>query len=263
MAAPALAVNRVVVSETELPLPVDTIAEPGTWRAEGGELRAIDRSAAHYGEGQWVTMIVGCPFVSADDWRIVNIPGIGGLELAQFWGSQNLHMVLYDGDAGDRRELCHIDLSSTRGPAPESPRAGAPCAALAARATEEVEDAVVDRADATAEGAEAPPKGGPASLGSTTPPDASVNLGSTASPGLEDGSRSAAVVVAEDGSGSADGCPGGPEADLADVEEATDTLGCLHRLLTSRGTVKGQAGLWELTGCLPMRPSGCVIVGTS
>jgi len=153
IAVPLLAVDRVIFSRSPLALPTDTDEARGAWLMEDGKLVPVDRDTVSLEAGMCVTALMGTTFLDFDQWSLVGIPGVGSLDLVQFWRDQPMHVVIYDeGPApGDRRVLCDLELSSTveRAEAEEAPEETRADGGEARE--DEVMDTVVDLVDAVVE----------------------------------------------------------------------------------------------------------------
>ena len=91
----------------------------GCWkqvRGSGAETNFVEISKAeapldtkHYYSTLWATSRLDWSL-----WKAQGIPGIGSLDLEQFWGVQPAHILVYDlgGPKGQRRVFFHMKLAS-------------------------------------------------------------------------------------------------------------------------------------------------------
>lgn len=155
---PLLACDRVIVSDSPVQLPIDTDEDTGTWKHEEGKLVPMDRSAVRLEAGSYLTIMFATKFLDFEQWAVTNIPGVGNLNLTQFWGSQPLHVVAFDESAGRASKDTHVffemELASVIGKAVEP--AQSPVGPEADE--EDVKDTVMELVDPAAEEPEAAPE---------------------------------------------------------------------------------------------------------
>jgi len=119
ISVPALACDRVVMSEKHLTLPVDTPEDKGCWRDDGnGDLVPMDRAALKLDTQHYFTFIFSTSHLDWNEWAAVNVPGVGQLDLEQFWGKQGLYVTFCDdggSGANRRRSFAEMHISSRVG----------------------------------------------------------------------------------------------------------------------------------------------------
>mmetsp|Transcript_19650 Transcript_19650/g.45792 ORF Transcript_19650/g.45792 Transcript_19650/m.45792 type:complete len:945 (-) Transcript_19650:73-2907(-) len=97
LTVPLLSADRIIVSDSQLPLPVDTDDDRGTWQDMGGVRSSIDRaSLKQLRADRCYTFILATTHIDWNEWSLTNIPGVGSLDLKQFWGNQGLYINLFD-----------------------------------------------------------------------------------------------------------------------------------------------------------------------
>jgi len=123
ISVPALACDRIIVSGSELSLPVETPDSRGTWVVDGetdGSLQPLERSAVKVDTDHYYTFIFSTSHLDWNEWAAVNVPGVGKLDLEQFWGKQGVHVNICDdsGFPAKRRtkSFAELHISSKPGP---------------------------------------------------------------------------------------------------------------------------------------------------
>jgi hypothetical protein len=122
---PLFAVDRMIVSENPVELPVDTDSDKGTWRLQDGRLVPVDRATVSLQAGSCATFMMATSYLDFESWCVTNIPGVGNLDLTQFWGQQPLHAMVFDEEpsssgyasADSTRRFFDLELQSIVGEA--------------------------------------------------------------------------------------------------------------------------------------------------
>mmetsp|Transcript_50654 Transcript_50654/g.118335 ORF Transcript_50654/g.118335 Transcript_50654/m.118335 type:complete len:469 (+) Transcript_50654:45-1451(+) len=115
LTVPVLSADRVVISDVALPLPLDTDEDRGTWTDIGGIRSAMDRASLKtFGTDRYYTFILATTHIDWNEWCLTNIPGVGSLDLKQFWGNQGMYINLFDevGPQKSKRVLFELYLNS-------------------------------------------------------------------------------------------------------------------------------------------------------
>mmetsp|Transcript_20319 Transcript_20319/g.36936 ORF Transcript_20319/g.36936 Transcript_20319/m.36936 type:complete len:904 (-) Transcript_20319:33-2744(-) len=124
-AVPYLGADRVYVSDEPVPLPLKGDSRQGAWKQpQGGskcetEWPSVSKSDIPMNTKQYVTTLWATSRLDWSNWSAEGIPGLGSLDLEQFWGIQPAHILIYDqgGPGGRRRTFFHMKLSSFLGAA--------------------------------------------------------------------------------------------------------------------------------------------------
>lgn len=117
MTIPLLLVDRLMISEAPLSLPVRTPDATGTWRVDHGDFVPMKRDAVKFDVDQYVTFCIGSRLVDLPKWSLCNVPGIGTVGLSQFWSEQACYIKAFDEEPGRKgrdaeRSLFELELSS-------------------------------------------------------------------------------------------------------------------------------------------------------
>eukprot|EP00971_Amphidinium_carterae_P247576 4916290-Amphidinium_carterae.2 len=110
------------MSEKQLTLPVDTPEDKGCWRTDGSGARfgvwerrllcLLELVSSTFGQcpqkldtEHHFTFIFSTSHLDWNEWAAVNVPGVGQLDLEQFWGKQGLAVTFCDdgGCGADKR----------------------------------------------------------------------------------------------------------------------------------------------------------------
>mmetsp|Transcript_103220 Transcript_103220/g.205146 ORF Transcript_103220/g.205146 Transcript_103220/m.205146 type:complete len:945 (-) Transcript_103220:52-2886(-) len=110
IAVPVSAADRIVISNESLPLPVIAEADRGCWHVANGKHTPIDRNTLSPEEGQYMTVMFATSFIDLNKWVLTNIPGVGNLELSQFWGVQPLYVSFHDQENGIGTKRVYYDM---------------------------------------------------------------------------------------------------------------------------------------------------------
>lgn len=120
IAIPVFAADRIIFSDDLLQLPLDTKEDKGTWKMQDGQLVGVDRGTMQLKAGSCMTIFFATSFLDFERWSITNVPGVGNLDLTQFWGSQPLHLLIFDEGAAftgaeDKRIFFELQMASVVG----------------------------------------------------------------------------------------------------------------------------------------------------
>mmetsp|Transcript_74553 Transcript_74553/g.132164 ORF Transcript_74553/g.132164 Transcript_74553/m.132164 type:complete len:347 (+) Transcript_74553:64-1104(+) len=113
IAFPLCGADRVFLSDSPLPLPIQGDSSKGVWKMQNGSLTAIDRSSLALDTESYFTFLFATSYLDWSTWTLSRIPGLGCLDLEQFWGSQSAHIVLYDEDCGCQRLFYSMELKTS------------------------------------------------------------------------------------------------------------------------------------------------------
>jgi len=110
IAVPVKAADRIVISDEPLQLPVMVEKDRGCWHVANGRHTPIDRNTISPKEGQYMTVFFATSFVDLNSWVITNVPGLGNLQLSQFWGSQPLYVSFQEQENGTGSKRVYFDM---------------------------------------------------------------------------------------------------------------------------------------------------------
>jgi len=156
IALPLFAADRILFSNGPVPLPADV--GYGAWQMGDEKVVPVDKTAVRLDAGTYVTVMFCTAFLDFESWRAVNIPGVGSLDLSQFWGSQPLSIAIFDELAPastDRHMFFELELASVLGQIePAAALTRAPEFRISLAPADEVKDSVVDLVDVAVDEAE-------------------------------------------------------------------------------------------------------------
>jgi len=117
LAFPLSGADRIFCSDSPVSLPIQGDSRCGVWSQDStGNWIETDKSSLKFEPGQYMTFLFATARVDWTSWTF-RIPGIGALNLEQFWGKQAVHIVVFD-EAGkhksDRRLYLELQLESQR-----------------------------------------------------------------------------------------------------------------------------------------------------
>lgn len=112
IAFPACAADRIFLSDSPVPLPIESGSDRGVWRIDKSSLSEVDRASLVLGNpDQYITFLFATPHIDWASWTVPNIPGFGCMGLEKFWGPQSAHVVMYDKQRGQQRLFTHMKIT--------------------------------------------------------------------------------------------------------------------------------------------------------
>lgn len=102
---PLAGADRILVSDKPVQLPIGGGGGRGVWHMDGDEKWAnVDRASLTFAPGPYHTFIFASGIIDMNAWTVCGIPGIGCLDLEQFWCKQALHVVMFDDGGEDKKD---------------------------------------------------------------------------------------------------------------------------------------------------------------
>lgn len=119
IAFPILGADRIFLSDSPIPLPLAGNSDKGVWRMQDGSWAEVDRSSVAIDEGTFATFLFATSRIDWSTWTLAGIPGLGSLNLADFWGPQAAHFVIYDEIRGHQRLFFNMEIALAKGMLPK------------------------------------------------------------------------------------------------------------------------------------------------
>lgn len=146
---PVHAIDRIWQADHPMSLPLGHNDESaGTWRYDGAQWNPIERQAVVFDTSVYTTMAFATCYCDWSTWSLINLPGLGSLNLEHFWGEQPMWVTICDEDSAQKQKRYLVEIALT------APIRAAPARTEKrdeAHLTQEVTDTVVELADAEVE----------------------------------------------------------------------------------------------------------------